>query len=64
MITPCAAHRPFKVSSDSDGGQSIRMKSYCCLDRVQFALQARLTLLELDQLDFRTASSRLAPSTS
>ncbi|MNT48553.1 hypothetical protein D3C72_1853380 [compost metagenome] len=28
MITPCAAASPFRVNSDSVGGQSIRTKSY------------------------------------
>src|SRR5665647_3254356 len=39
-ITPCAEHRPLSVSMDSDGGQSIRMKSYACATGAQHVVAA------------------------
>ena len=51
-ITPCAQHRPFSVNRLSDGGQSIRMKSYSPVDGFQGASEAQVAALEVDQFDF------------
>ena len=46
------AHRPFSVSSDSAGGQSIRMKSYSASTSASAFRQPAFAVVQLDQFDF------------
>ena len=64
MITPCAAQKPLRVSRDSEGGQSIRTKSYWSSTAASASLRRVSRSSKSTSSTSAPASSRLAGTTA